>query len=226
VVGSVTRVTYGLTNRLYAKKDTSREVLSATLGQSYYTDARAAQYDRQFQSSFNSTAPTHYSPVALIVRGAPTDRFQANFRTEWDPTAHTLRTLASNGTYSANSWLQASAGWSQRRYIPDLAGFNDPNQASNYLNADTTVRGMGHRIGGTYSFNYDLRHDAFLQQRIVGFYNTQCCGVGIEYQSWNFSGTSVGLAVPRDRRFNLSFTLAGIGTFSNLLGAFGGGTTR
>ena len=226
VVGSVTRVTYGLTNRLYAKKETSREVLSATLGQSYYTDARAAQDDRQFQSSFNSTAPTHYSPVALIVRGAPTDRFQANFRTEWDPTAHTLRTLAANGSFSASSWLQTSAGWSQRRYIPDLKGFNDPNQANNYLNADATLRGLRNRIGGTYSFNYDIKHTAFLQQRIVGFYNTQCCGVGIEYQTWNYGGTTIGLAVPRDRRFNLSFTLAGIGTFSNLLGAFGGGTTR
>ena len=31
-----------------------------------------------------------------------------------------------------------------------------------------------------------------------------------------------GFAVPQDRRFNLSFTLAGIGTFSNFFGAFGG----
>jgi len=28
--------------------------------------------------------------------------------------------------------------------------------------------------------------------------------------------------VPKDHRFNLSFTLAGIGTFSDLFGAFGG----
>jgi hypothetical protein len=34
------------------------------------------------------------------------------------------------------------------------------------------------------------------------------------------------LRVPQDRRFNLSFTLAGIGTFSNFLGAFGGKTDR
>ena len=226
VVGSVTRVSYGLTNRLYAKKETSREVLSATLSQSYYTDARAAQYDRQYQSSFSGTAPTHYSPVALVVRSAPTDRLQANFRTEWDPTAHTLRTLAANGSYSASRWLQTSAGWSQRRYIPELPGFNDPNQASNYLNADVTLRGAGNRVGGGYAFNYDLRRDAFLQQRIVAFYNTQCCGVGVEYQTFNLTGTTTGVLVPKDRRFNLSFTLAGIGTFSNLLGAFGGGSTR
>jgi hypothetical protein len=31
--------------------------------------------------------------------------------------------------------------------------------------------------------------------------------------------------VPSDTRFNISFTLAGIGTFSNPFGSFGGGTS-
>jgi hypothetical protein len=35
-------------------------------------------------------------------------------------------------------------------------------------------------------------------------------------------GGFAGLAIPQDRRFNISFTLAGIGSFSNALGAFGG----
>ena len=36
----------------------------------------------------------------------------------------------------------------------------------------------------------------------------------------------VEVGVPRDRRFNISFTLAGIGTFSDIFGAFGGQQTR
>jgi hypothetical protein len=32
--------------------------------------------------------------------------------------------------------------------------------------------------------------------------------------------------VTQDHRFNISFTLAGIGSFSNLLGAFGGQQVR
>ena len=43
IVGNVTRLTYGLANRLYAKKEVSREIASVTLGQTYYTDQRAAQ---------------------------------------------------------------------------------------------------------------------------------------------------------------------------------------
>ncbi len=64
--------------------------------------------------------------------------------------------------------------------------------------------------------------DIFLQQRYAAFYNAQCCGIAVEYQTFNFAGSFAGLGITQDKRFNLSFTLAGIGTFSNLFGAFGG----
>ena len=44
-----------------------------------------------------------------------------------------------------------------------------------------------------------------------------------EFQSFNYS-EQPELPVPKDRRFNMSFTLAGVGSFSNFFGAFGGGT--
>ena len=222
-VGGSTRVSYGVANRLYAKKETSREILTATVSQSYYTDARAAQYDRQYQSSFTTgSAPTHYSPVAVQLRGAPTDRFQGEFRTEWDPTAHTLRTLAANGSFSSTDWLQTSAGWSQRRFIPELPGFDNKAGATNYLNASANVRRAGGRLGTSYTFNYDLARDTFLQQRYTAYYNSQCCGIAVEYQTFNYGGSLAAYGLQQDKRFNLSFTLAGIGTFSNLFGAFGG----
>ena len=81
-----------------------------------------------------------------------------------------------------------------------------------------TLRSTANRVGGTYSFHYDLFRNQFLQQRYFAYYNAQCCGVLVEYQTYNI----VGLSIPQDRRFNVSFTLAGIGTFSNFFGAFGG----
>jgi LPS-assembly protein len=221
-IGNVTRYTYGLTNRLYRKREVSREVLTATVSQTYYTDANASQFDRQYQSSFSARKPTHFSPVAVQVRTSPTDRVQAEFRTEWDPTAQTLRTLAANGIFSSGTWLDVQAGWSQRRFIPDLPGFDDPNRADQYINATANVRGAGNRLGGSYAFNYDLRNDRFLQQRWMAYYNAQCCGIGFEYQTYNLQGSFVANGLAQDRRFNLSVTLAGIGTFSNLFGAFGG----
>jgi LPS-assembly protein len=215
-----TQVSYGLSNRLYAKKTTSREIASVTLAQSYYTNENAATYDPNQPSGYGQTKPTHFSPVILAARGAPTDRIQGDFRTDWDPTIHTFKTFSSNGSYRFSDWLQTSVGWSHRRFIPGTIYTQETS--TNSLNATTSVRRMGNRIGAFYSFNYDLKQNTFLQQRITAYYNAQCCGVAVEYQTFNYAGSFVTRTVNEDHRFNISFTLAGVGTFSNLFGAFGG----
>jgi lipopolysaccharide assembly outer membrane protein LptD (OstA) len=221
-VGGVTRYNYGVSNRLYAKKERSREVLSATLSQNYYTQAKASQYDQFVQSGFGATNPSKFGPLVLQVRGAPTDLIQGSFRTEWDSHTNAIRSLSGSGTVNTRDWLHTTVEWTQRRYIPTLLGFNTPSAATNYLNASADFRKPGNRLGGAYAFYYDLKRDEFLQQRYTAYYNSQCCGVAIEYQTYNLAGSFASFGVAQDRRFNLSFTLAGVGTFSNLFGAFGG----
>ena len=81
-------------------------------------------------------------------------------------------------------------------------------------------------MGGIYNFNYDVLKDRFMQQRFMAYYNAQCCGVSVEYQTFNFVGLGSRLGrrarMPVDKRFNIAFTLAGIGSFSNFFGAFFG----
>jgi LPS-assembly protein len=222
VIGNVTKYTYGLANRLYAKKDVSREIVRVNVSQTYYTDQRAAQFDRDYQSSYSDDArQTNFSAVAISTRVSPTERINGEFRTEWDPTVHTLKTLSASGSVRSGDRLDISAGWSLRRLIPELPDFSNPARATHYLNAAATVRSATNRLGGSYSFNYDFRRDFFLQQRILGYYNAQCCGIVLEWQTFNLEGVA-GVTVPQDRRFNISFTLAGIGTFSNFLGALSG----
>jgi lipopolysaccharide assembly outer membrane protein LptD (OstA) len=212
-----TRIGYGLTNRLYAKKDSSREVLSVTVNQNYYTNEQAANVDPQYQTGFDVRPPSKYSPVRLSVRASPSDRYQSDFRTEWDHTTGTFKSVAANGVANATH-VQATGGWTLTKSIPVLIG-SPVTTSSHYLQGSMTLRTTGNRIGGTYSFHYDLFRDQFLQQRYFAYYNAQCCGVLVEYQTYNI----LGLTIPQDRRFNVSFTLAGIGTFANFLGAFGGG---
>ena len=57
-----------------------------------------------------------------------------------------------------------------------------------------------------------------LQQRMTGFYNAQCCGLAVEYQTVNYAFS----VLPPDHRFFLSFTLAGLGNFSPFNGALSG----
>ena len=219
--GGMTRFVYALSNRLYAKKDHAREVLSATISQTAYSTKTAGQYDPHYQSSYNSGTATNYSPVALQVRATPTEGLSGEFYTELDSEVKAFRTFRASGLFNKN-WISTSAGWSRRRFIEDLPGWNDPKRADHYLNASVNIRKPTNRIGGEYSFNYDMLRDNFLQQRYTAYYNAQCCGIGFEYQTFNFQGAAFNFGVPQDRRFNLSFTLAGIGTFSNLFGAFGG----
>jgi hypothetical protein len=86
------------------------------------------------------------------------------------------------------------------------------------------------RYGGTFWFTYDfqkretagiLRRNGFIDRRFVAYYNMQCCGFIVEYQSMTYGGL-----YPQNNRFNVSFTLAGLGTFSDFFGAFGGGQGR
>lgn len=227
--GGVTQIRYGINNRLYAKQAegsnvaVAREILSVALMQSYYTDARAAEFDRRFRTSFNGTNPSNLSPVSLIVRSEPTRTFAGSMRAEYDTQFKAIRTISAEGTVGFGGWIETTAGWSQRRFVEGLSGFDDPNRLDHYLNAITSVRSRNNTVGGAYSFHYDILRSRHLQQRVLVYYNAQCCGISGEFQSFNFEGLGSRARVSQDRRFSLSFTLAGLGTFANVLGAFGVG---
>ena len=86
------------------------------------------------------------------------------------------------------------------------------------MNGSTTLRTRDNRYGGTYSFNYDILRATMMTQRITGYYNAQCCGLAMEYQTYN----NPYAVIPADHRFFLSFTLAGLGNFSPFNGAMSG----
>jgi hypothetical protein len=225
IIPGSTRISYGLTNRVLVRKTPSdagasaiaaapRELVSVSLTQSYYTDSRASQFDNNYQSSCytQTCVASNFSPVALTARAAPTALTGATLRLEFDQKDLALRAINATGN-SNYRMVQVAAGWSRR--ISQL-------YTDNSINASTTVSLAGGRTGGSYILNWDIGRGYIIQQRWTGFYNAQCCGIMAEYQEYNVpSGLLLG---PRDRRFNLSFTLAGIGSFSNFFGAFGGRT--
>ena len=81
--------------------------------------------------------------------------------------------------------------------MQELPGLQRPEPRRPVHQRSTThLRGFRNRIGGTYTFNYDLLNDRFLQQRCSAYYNAQCCGVGFEYQTYNLQGSLVAVGVP------------------------------
>jgi LPS-assembly protein len=223
-----TTLTYGLNNRFYAKRKLtpggqaiSREIFDVELSQSYYTNQGAAQYDMQYQTTLGQLAPTHFSPIALSFRAVPTDAINATLRAEFDARYHKLRTISANASYSWTTRVQVTGGWSKKGFIEELEGFNNKDLLDHAMFASSTMHTKDNRVGGLYSFNWDVLRGAIVQQRISAFYNAQCCGLALEYQTYNY-GAGSSSPIPADHRFFLSFTLAGLGNFSPFNGALSG----
>ena len=222
-----TNLTYGLNNRFYAKRvqapgapAVSREIVEVALTQTYYTNQRAAQLDRQYET-LGLTVPSNFSPVALNVRVLPTNDLNANVRAEFDSKKRELRQISAQASYSWTGRVQTTAGWSKRAFIEGVPGYDDEKLLTHSLNGTTNVHTLDNRFGGIYSFNYDVLHSSMLQQTVSAFYNAQCCGIAFEYQAYNYNGLSIS-PIASDHRFFLSFTLAGLGNFSPFNGAMSG----
>ncbi len=222
--GGTTRIAYGIVNRFTAKRRSgastarTRDFLAIGITQSYYSDPQASLYDfSSYPLNYFGREPSNFSPINFSANFAPDERTSLTARLDWDDRAGEFQSIRLNGSYGLREWLELSGGWSQRKF-----SFY-PDRPDKFFNTSTTVRTRGNRLGGTYAFYYDIGRSTMLDQRIVGYYNAQCCGLVVEFQQYNYPQFS-SFAVPQDRRFNIGFTLAGLGTFSNFLGAFGGNT--
>ena len=231
IVGGVTQLNYGLTNRILVRKDAAgqpqsgapRELLSAQVRQTYYTDESASTFDNSYSYGYAYRRPNAFSPISLTARATPIAPLAIDYRVEYDPVpvnefSPAILGMSLNGTLRSEN-ADVTAGWT-RQSFPSIDQVIPP---SNLVQTSSNLRFAGGKYGGNVTFNYDLERTTLLNQRYVAFYNPQCCGVSFEFQSFNYPDRP-GFLLPRDRRFNISFTLAGVGSFSNLLGAFGGGT--
>lgn len=228
IFGDTTSLSYGLNNRLYAKRkmgtlSQALEILALEVNQTYYTNADASRVDPRYSTSLTTTAPNNFSPVAVTLRAAPTQTVTALLRTEVDSKYKQIRQMSVSSNINWHQQLQISAGWSRYFYIAELEGFNNRDALSNWVNAQANLQTRDRRYGAVYSFNYDVKKNAMLQQRMSLFYNAQCCGIAAEYQRYNYAGLP-SYIVPADHRFFLSFTLAGLGNFSPFSGGLSGAT--
>ncbi len=232
IVGGTTQMNYGLTNRLLVRKDAPgepqsgapREFMSVSVRQSYYTNEKASSADNSYGYGYSYRSPNAFSPISLTARATPTDPLVVDYRVEYDPvpandTSPRLLGMSLNGTLRAER-ADVTGGWTRQAY----ASVDRTIPPNNYVHGGATLRFAGNKYGGNVTYNYDIARSTLLNHRYVAFYNAQCCGISVEYQAFNYPPDLNRFYLPKDRRFNMSFTLAGVGSFSNFFGAFGGGT--
>jgi len=223
VPGGYTLMRYGVTNRVLAKRKhaptgASSEILSVDVTQTYYSVAKAASADQEFQANVDVKPSSNFSPIRIVATGRPSDETSAWLQMEIDHQYHALRNLNANGTFNSRS-VQVTGGWSKHFVIPQLPGYGEA-QAIQTLIASITVRQPEGHLGGTWTWLWDIHQQLLQRNRVTGFYNSQCCGLAVEYQREVFPQSIRGVSV--DRRINFSFMLAGLGTFANPLGSFFG----
>ena len=188
------------------------------VGQTYYSNAQASLYDSNYSTSFSGLPPSNVSPIRLTVRATPGDHVNGSVKLEYDQRQAGLQSLAADAQVALGDQLHITGGFSQRL----TSALATVPQRDNFVNGTATFKSEANRVGGTYTFNYDIGRATMLTSRIIGYYNAQCCGFAVEYQTYNFGQTGVLAGLQTDHRFNFTFTLAGLGTFSNFFGALGG----
>ncbi len=220
IVAGAGRYTYGLTNRFFYRAPTvddvrgqTREFITVGLQQTYYTNRQSSQYDTGYSSASTTRRQVDFSPIALSVRVSPSANLDGTARAEYDVSGGGLQVL----TIGSNINLaRVRTGMDfNRRHLDKSA------QPDDYLSSSTSVRTGDGRWTAAYALGWSITKGYIVNQRMQASYLAQCCGIQAEFQNFNFPESS-GLPVRSDRRFNMSFVLAGLGTFSNFFGALGG----
>jgi LPS-assembly protein len=219
VVGGSTRLTYGLTNRLFTRRTDAlgrgitREILTLGLQQTYYSRPEASRFDSTYMSGIGAGADRRVSPAALTLRASPSGAIDGNARAEFDTTRGGLLSLTTGATLNVE---QSGIDLSYSRQRLDRA-----QPASSFVSLSARTRLFQDSLSTSYALSWDLARSYVVSQSVVAAYMAQCCGFQAEYQQFNFPAI-FGLPVSSDQRLNFSIVLAGLGTFSNFFGAFGG----
>jgi LPS-assembly protein len=230
VVGGATRFTYGVNNRLFYRSRSvdgsasqTREFVTIGVQQTYYSEPLASRYDTTYVSGSQRPNLVDLSPIAVTTRFSPNSALDANARLEYDVSGNGLQVFTTGAT--ANFTESTPSGGGTPRTVSTTVGYSraryrPTDEASSYLSLGTTTRLAQGRVGGQYALSWDIQRGYIQSQSAMASYMAQCCGFQVDFQLYNYPNIA-SIPISHDMRFNFSFVLAGLGTFSNFLGAFG-----
>ena len=214
IMSDTDEVTLSLTNRLLVKDKNGNvsEVMSWEVAQSRYFDptfggAVIAGQRNVVQSTEDLDGfdfldgPRNYSPIVSILRFQHVLGFE--WRVDYDPLFGRITNTSFNGNIRLSKYF-FSVGHTDVNTDPVVAA---PSNQINFLAAV----GNRNRKGWNAGINafYDLRMHVLDFATTEISYNTDCCGISMEYRRYNFG-------VRDDTQYRLSFTIANIGSFGNM----------
>jgi LPS-assembly protein len=218
VVVNTNEIEYGITNRLYTRRDSgggqARELLSWKLVQKYYFDptfggAIVPGQRNVFDAMQDLTGfafadgPRRFSPIVSTVRFSPRDTWNSDFQVDYDPKLHRMRDASVTATLYQPRGFLALTYFVTRQVDPISI-------ASNQVRATFGVGNFNKPgVSAALSIAYDIERSTALNTIVQMGYNWDCCGVMMEYRQFN-----IGLRDETQWRF--SFSLLNVGSFGNL----------
>ena len=222
IFSNTNQLEFWVTNRLYSKRgDNVEEIFSWDLRQDRYFDptfggavtpgwcGQPACRD-VVASSIDLTAyafiegPRTYSPVVSTLRMNPLSGLRVEWRADYDPLHSRFVANSFVGYYYFKKVYAVAIG--QDSLNPDPALEPKANQVTaGFSWGGDNRRGLNVGINALY----DLRLNTLRNVMSQFTYNTDCCGLSVQYGKWN-----VG---PRfDTVFRLSLAVANIGSFGTI----------
>jgi LPS-assembly protein len=209
-------VEISLVNRLYAKRgDTVREVFTWEVEQKRYFDptfggALITGQRNVFESTADLTGyaflvgPRSTSPVVSLVRVSPVNGLSIQWQTDYDHRMHAIVNSALSMDYRWKKFL-VSGGNNEVHSSPLLTPYANQFRARAGF-GDTNHRGWNAAVDAIY----DYRQRAMLYATTQVTYNTDCCGLSVQYRRVHRVGLS------DENLYSVSFSVANIGAFGTL----------
>ena len=220
IYGDTARFTYGINNRILYRTRTADgtgstvQMLTVGVQQTYYLTPRSSLNDTQYVSTQFRPRSVDLSDVALTVKLTPSAQLDSTTRLEYDVHGEGLHVMSTSGTTRVGA-SSSTVNYSRYRKKPTAT----PESSLSWSSA---LSFLNSRARGGYSLTWDIGRAGIMNQSVGFSYLAQCCGIQAEFQKFKYPQSRADFPIPSDRRFNVSFVLAGVGTFSNFLGAFGG----
>lgn len=206
---------YSLTNRLYTKRNGAvHEIMSWQLWQKRYLDPTlgGAVVDGQRNVFATQAAMTGYaffdqaraySPIVSSLQFNPLPAWGAEWRSDYDPMRGRVTNSNLNGNFRKDKMF-ISAGHNLVR--SDAVLTPNTNQFIGTLGwGDADRKGWSAGFQGVYDFRRSIMQFATTQ---VSF-NSDCCGVSIQYRRFNVGTRNEGY-------FRAAFAISNIGSFGTL----------
>ncbi len=222
IFSNTNQVVLWITNRLYAKRgDDVQEILSWDVRQARYFDptfggAVTPGWCGQpacrnvVSSTIDLTAyafltgPRSYSPVVSTLRMSPKPGLSVEWRADYDPLQNKIVENTFTALYLFKKVYTIGIGQDSLRYNAALEPVANQIDAGFNWGSDTR-RGLNAGVNALYDLHYNSLRNVMSQVT----YNTDCCGLSVQYGKWN-------VGVRFDTVFRLSLSIANIGSFGTL----------